>query len=211
MVQIIPTILIKNFQEFQYTVKKIEKDFPVAHIDVMDGKFVPNITFFNIDEIEKIDTPLRYEVHLMVENPMHYLEKMKNSQKIKKILFHYESGHDIKIISSAIRSLGRKSALAVNPDTSIEDIKNHLVNVDGVMLMGVFPGASGQAFISETIERVRALRDFDPNIDIEIDGGVSDKTAKALVEAGATILAVGSFMYKDKPVAQKKKILKSVM
>lgn len=210
MIEIVPTILVKNREEFKATLKKIEKDFSFAQIDVMDGRFVSNITFFNIDDIEKIDTLISYELHLMVEDPIHYLEKIKNSTKIKKVLFHFESGHDVKAISSAIRSLGRKSVLVVNPDTSIEEIKNHLIYVDGIMLMGVYPGSSGQTFIPETVDRVRAVRAFDPNIDIEVDGGVSDKTAKALVDAGATILAVGSFMYKDEPMVQREKILKSI-
>jgi len=216
MIQIIPTILVKNFKEFKKKVKLLEQDFSLAQIDVMDGKFVKNITFFEIEKIEKIKTSLKYELHLMGKNPLYYLKKLREAggglqKKVKKILFHCETAVDVKEISEEIRSLGMLSGVVANPETDIEKIMDAASRVDAIMLMGVHPGASGQKFIPETVDRVKAVRAFHPTIDIEIDGGVNDKTAKALVEAGANILAVGSFMYQGKPAEQREKILKSII
>ncbi len=211
MIQIIPTILVKNFQEFQDTVKKIEKDFPIAHIDVMDGNFVSNTTFFDVEKIKEIKTPLEYEIHLMVEDPEPYIEQVKNISKIKKILFHIESVFDPIEISKKIQKAGKKAFAVLNPETKVAAIEKYISCVDGIMFMGVHPGFSGQKFIEETVNTIKKLRAINANISIEVDGGVNNTNAKRLSVAGANILAVGSFMYKDKPAIQREKILKSVI
>lgn len=213
MIQIVPTILVKNFEEFKEKVKLLERDFPLAQIDVMDGKFVNNSTYFNIDDIEKIKTPLKYELHFMVRKPLQYIQKFQVSSsrfQVTKILFHYEAKSDIQKTLQAIKTLGCLAGLVINPETEVAKVKIFLSSVDCLMLMGVHPGASGQKFIPETVDKIKAVRAFHPTIDIEIDGGVNDKTAKALVEAGANILAVGSFVYLGKPGEQKEKILQSL-
>lgn len=212
MVQIVPTILVKTRKEFEEKVRLLETDFPFAQIDVMDGKFVRNTTYFNIDEVGMTKTPMHYELHLMVEEPLNYIKKLwiTNYENIIKVLFHCEAKSDIPKTIAEIRKLGCLAGLVINPETDITEVKNFLPSVDCVMLMGVHPGASGQEFIPETVEKVKALRALSPTISIEIDGGVNEKIAKLLVSAGADILAVGSFIYRGKPREQREKLLKSI-
>ena len=210
MVDIIPTILVKTFKEFQDTVKQIEKDLHIAQIDVMDGNFVSNNTFFDIEKIREIKTHLEYEIHLMVEDPESFIEQIKNFSKIKKILFHYESVFDAEILAKKIQKMGKKAYLVLNPETNIDILHECISSLDGVMLMGVHPGFSGQEFIEETINKIKAVRKLNEKIPIEIDGGINNKNAKDLILAGATILAVGSFIYKGDPKKQRENILKNI-
>lgn len=210
MVSVIPTILVKNFEEFRDKVRLLENDFEAAQIDVMDGKFVPNTTFFDITKIENFKTPLNYEIHLMVQNPVPYIEATRRSEKIKKILFHIESKEDPQFLIELIKKYNRRVGIVLNPQTLIQTIRDYITKIDTVMLMGVHPGFSGQEFIPQTIDRVKEIRALDRDITIEIDGGVSDSTAESLVSAGATILAVGSFIYRGEPKKQKEKILNAI-
>lgn len=213
MITIIPTILAKTFEEFKESVKKIENEFPVAQIDVMDGKFVPNITFFNIDQIALIDTPIEYELHLMAENSLTYINEsgVRNQElwkKVQKILFHFEAVKDPQSAACEIQNMGKKAFLVLNPETPLDAVDACANCLDGIMLMGVYPGKAGQKFLPQTIERVQALREKYPKIPIEVDGGVNDANALELVEAGATILAVHSFLYQGNVREQKKKFFK---
>ena len=210
MLQIIPTILVKTFKEFQKTVKKIENDFEMAQIDVMDGKFVPNKTFADFKKIQSIKTPLQYELHLMVEEPIEYLYKAKNCKNIKKILFHYETLKNVYRLTWRIKKMDCQVGLVINPDTNIEDIKQYIRFLDCVMIMGVHPGFAGQKFLPDTIDHVKRLRETSKSIEIEVDGGVSDKNARNLADAGADILAVNTYLYSGNPTEQKEKLLKLV-
>lgn len=226
MVQIIPTILVKTFKEFRATVKKIEHDFPITQVDIMDGKFVPNTTFSDIQAIGKIKTPLKYEVHLMVEDPLNYIKELRITNyglksksairnpllgnKIIKVLFHYEAKSNIQKTVKVIREFGLHAGLVLNPETEIEKITKFLPMLDCVMLMGVHPGFAGQKYIPNTVKKVKQLRRMNRRIDIEIDGGVSDQNARALVAAGANILAIHSFLYQDDIKKQKEKLIQSI-
>ena len=210
MITIIPTILVKNFQEFKNCVKKIENDFALAQIDIMDGKFVANKTFFDIEKICSIKTPLNYELHLMVENPLDYIYKVKGNKKIKKIFFHYEADDNFEEILRTIQSYGFEAGIVINPKTKLNGIKKYIPMISVIMVMGVYPGMGGQKFLATTLEKIKKVRKVSEAISIEVDGGVNDKTAKKIVQAGADILAVGSFIYDGEPKKQKEKLLRAI-
>lgn len=210
MVQIVPTILVRTFEEFKDRVKKIERHFSLAQIDIMDGKFVPNTTFFDIKKISAIKTPLDYELHLMVEKPLEYIYQVRGNKKIKKIFFHYEVDDNFEEILRTIQSYGFEAGIVINPKTKLNGIKDYIHMITVVMVMGVYPGYSGQKFLEKTLKKIKKVREISRLVKIEVDGGVNDKTAKKIVQAGADILAVGNFIYEGEPREQKEKLLKAI-
>lgn len=191
MPQIIPTILVKNLSEFGERVKKIKKlGFDFAQIDIADGKFVKNKTFW------LLEGNLDYELHLMVKNPEEIIKQVKNSKKIQKIIFHFEAVKQVNKIIKLIKNYNFQAGLAINPETNILKIKKYLKNLDLVLIMGVHPGFSGQKFIPETINKIKKLRKLNSKILIEVDGGINAKNANKILKAGADILAVGGWLEK---------------
>lgn len=189
MTQIIPTILVKNFSEFKERVRKIkELGFDFAQIDICDGKFVNNKTFWSLD------ANLDFELHLMVKNPEQIINQVKNAKNIKKIIFHFEATSNIKNIINLIKKYDFKVGLAINPETDILKIKKYLKNLDLVLIMGVHPGFCGQKFILNIINKIKKLRQIDKKILIEVDGGINKKIIPKLIKSGADILAAGSYL-----------------
>jgi len=210
MVTIVPTILVQTFEEFKDRVEKIEKDFSLAQIDVMDGKFVPNATFFDIQKINSVETELCYELHLMVENPLEYIYRVKGSKKIKKIFFHYEVDDNFEEILRTIQSYGFEAGIVINPKTKLNGIKNYVHMLSVIMVMGVYPGYGGQKFLAPMLKKIKKVREVSDLVSIEVDGGVNEKTVKKIVQAGADILAVGSFLYEGEPKVQMEKLLRAI-
>lgn len=172
-------------------------DTDFIHYDIMDGKFVSNISF-SFTEIEKINKyvtkPL--DVHLMVENPTNYIEYYK-TLKPNYITIHYEINNYIKYIEY-IKSLNIKVGLSIKPQTKIEDIFNILDRLDLVLIMSVEPGIGGQEFIDTTIDKINKLNKYIQTNKlktlIEVDGGINDITSKKCIKAGANILVSGSYI-----------------
>jgi ribulose-phosphate 3-epimerase len=210
MIQIIPTILVNTFDEFKNVVKKIENDFTLAQIDVMDGKFVSNTTFYDIKKIHDLRSKLKYELHLMVKDPETYIRKARKYDEVQRILFHYESVKNVSEVIGLIVESGKKAGLVINPETKPEMIEDYLEHLDVLMVMGVHPGRSGAKFLSKTISKVATIRELDSEIAISVDGGVDDTTGSKLVEAGATILSTNSYLYNGNPVRQRERLLKSI-
>ena len=172
-------------------------DTDFIHYDIMDGKFVSNISF-SFTEIEKINKyvtkPL--DVHLMVEDPTNYIEYYK-TLKPNYITIHYEINNYIKYIEY-IKSLNIKVGLSIKPQTKIEDIFNILDRLDLVLIMSVEPGMGGQEFIDTTIDKINKLNKYIQTNKlktlIEVDGGINDITSKKCIKAGANILVSGSYI-----------------
>lgn len=185
--QIVPTILAQNKQEFELKVQKIKKlGFKFSQIDICDGYFVGNKTFYDFK------TNLDLELHLMVKNPEEIIEQVKNNKKIKRIIFHFEATRQVNKIINLIKNYNFKAGLAINPETPVFKIKKYLKYLDLVLIMSVQPGFPGQKFIPETIQKIKELRQFDQKILIEVDGGINKKIAGQIIKAGADVLAVGS-------------------
>lgn len=198
---IIPTILVSSFSDFKKKVTFIEPYFKLAQIDIMDGKFVKNKTFFNLQKIRQIKTPLNYELHLMVNNPLPIIMQWGSFNKVKKIIFHIESCNTSEQIHGIIKEIKKyrcKVGIALNPQTSIKKVEPFIRAIDTIMIMGVNPGKSGQKFKPAVLRKIKSLRTKYPKKNIEIDGGVNLKTIRRIIKAGANLLSAGSLIHNSK-------------
>ncbi len=201
-VKIAPSLLAADFGNLQRDVELVnhsEADW--HHIDVMDGVFVPNISYGMpvIKAIQKYATkPL--DVHLMIVDPDRYIQTFADLGA-SYLTVHYEACTHLHRTLQAIKSAGMKAGVALNPHTSVQLLENVIQNIDLVCVMSVNPGFGGQSFITNTFDKVRALKTLitekGSSALIEIDGGVSDTNAKELIAAGADVLVAGSFVFKS--------------
>lgn len=169
------------------------------HLDVMDGVFVPNITFGSpILEIFKKFSKKPLDIHLMIVEPENFIDKFSN-YKPQTLTIHIEATKNLKSSLNKIKKLNIKAGLAINPDTPVLDLEPYLDEIDMVCLMGVFPGFSGQKFIKSTTQRLKELRKLidknKSNTLIQIDGGIDLSNIKELASAGADILVSGSCIF----------------
>lgn len=200
---IAPSMLSSDFGRLIDEIELINKsNADWFHLDVMDGVFVPNITFGSpVLEIFKNYAKKPLDIHLMIVNPENYIDKF-SSYNPDTITFHIEAVKDISAILKKIKNLNIKAGLAINPDTPIKDLEPYLNEIDMVCLMGVFPGFSGQKFINKTNSRLRDLKNLIESKKskalIQIDGGVDLSNVKELSRLGADILVSGSCIFKSK-------------
>ena len=200
---IAPSMLSSDFGRLIDEIELINKsNADWFHLDVMDGVFVPNITFGSpVLEIFKNYAKKPLDIHLMIVNPENYIDKF-SSYNPDTITFHIEAVKDISAILKKIKNLNIKAGLAINPDTPIKHLEPYINEIDMVCLMGVFPGFSGQKFINKTNSRLRDLKKLieskKSNALIQIDGGVDLSNVKELSRLGADILVSGSCIFKSK-------------
>lgn len=197
---IAPSILAADFANLQREVTMInESEADWIHVDVMDGVFVPNISM-GIPVVEAIQRHARkpLDVHLMMVNPERYVETFHKAGA-QVISVHIEACAHLHRNIQQIKSLGIKAGVAVNPHTSIDLLRDIIADIDLVCLMSVNPGFGGQKFIENTYRKVKELRQLinqqQASALIEIDGGVNEKNAKPLLEAGANVLVAGNFVF----------------
>ena len=200
---IAPSILASDFANLQSEVEMFNNsDTDWIHVDVMDGMFVPNISFGMpvISAVKKhANKPL--DVHLMIEKPERYIEEFQRVGA-NYISVHYEACNHLHRVIEQIKATGCGAGVALNPHTPVENLISILPDVDYIVLMSVNPGFGGQKFIEATYEKVRKLsemlKDIGSDAHIQIDGGVNSTNAPKLLEAGATNLVAGSFVFKSK-------------
>lgn len=207
MIKIAPSILASDFSKLGEEIGKVEKaGADLIHIDVMDGHFVPNITFGPpVVKALRKTTGLVFDVHLMIENPDQYIDSFADAGA-DIISVHVESCYHLNRTVQKIRQAGKKAAVALNPATSISTADWILGDVDMVLLMTVNPGFGGQSYIESMTEKIRSLRriinDKGYNIDIEVDGGIDLTNIYRVTEAGANVIVAGSTIYKAEDTVQ---------
>ena len=200
---IAPSVLAADFSNLQRDIEMINKsEADWFHIDIMDGVFVPNISFGMpvLRDIKK-HAKKTLDVHLMIVNPDQYIETFA-SIGADILTVHYEACKHIHRTIQAIKSTGMKAGIALNPHSSVNLLKDIIKDIDLVCLMSVNPGFGGQSFIENTYNKIKELKELiqssESSCQIEIDGGVTNKNAKKLVEAGANILVAGSYVFKSR-------------
>lgn len=200
MIQIAPSMLAADFLHLEKDVKLVNEYADIFHLDIMDGTFVPNISYgFPVVEAISSIAVKPLDVHLMIVNPEKYVERFAKVGA-SMISFHLNATEDPAAVLRDIRSLGVKAGLVINPDIPVESLYPYLKDADFILLMSVFAGFGGQKFIEDTYVRIRTLREEIArqglDLPIEVDGGVGPSNAKALIEAGAEILVAGSAVFK---------------
>lgn len=199
---IYPSVLSADFSILKEQIRELENnDIKTIHVDIMDGKFVPNISFgFPILKCIRDLTNLKLDVHLMIEEPIRYIDEfVKNGADL--ITVHIEGNYHIHRVIQEIKNKGVKAGIAINPGTPISALEEVLPLVDLVLVMGVNPGFGGQVFIEKSLKRIEQLKmikeENSLSFDINVDGGVKESNFETILEAGANNLIVGSDLFKD--------------
>ena len=183
-------------------VKLVDKsNADLIHIDIMDGKFVSNKTWSNKEVFKFLkDTSKKIEVHLMVKNPLKYLDDFA-VLNTEYFIFHIEAVKDVKSTINKIKEYGLKVGISIKPETNVESVFPYLKDIDEVLVMSVNPGKSGQEFIENSINKISELRkEIDKNkykTIISVDGGINDITGKECIESGCDMLVSASYIHKD--------------
>ena len=206
MVQIAPSMLSADFLHLEKEVEMVNAYADIFHLDVMDGVFVPNLSFgFPVIEAIASKAVKPLDVHLMIVSPEKYVKRFAEAGA-DMISFHLNATDEPGAVLQQIRQCGAKAGLVINPDIPVESLYPYLDKCDYILLMSVFAGFGGQKFIEDTYDRIRTLKAEivrqGLEIPIQVDGGVSPANASALAEAGAEILVAGSAVFNADDPAQ---------
>jgi len=220
MIEIIPAIIAEDFRELKEKIRLVESYVDWVQIDIMDGKFVPHSTWSEPKKLKDINTNLKIETHLMILDPFKTVDDCLRAG-VSRVIIHWESlklntqakrsvemktkfsstpEGQLKKITEKVKSYKSQIGVALNPETPWQEIKDFVKNLDLVLLMAVNPGRSGQSFREEILPKIKALREFSANLNIEVDGGVKPDNVRKIIEAGANILVAGSTIFEARDV-----------
>ena len=201
-IQISPSILSADFSQLGAEIERLENGgADLIHIDVMDGHFVPNLTIGPpIIRALKKNCKIKFDVHLMI-SPVHKYIEAYSDAGADIITIHPEATDDLSASINKIKELKKKVGISLNPETKVDVIKNHLSQIDLVLIMSVNPGFGGQKFMPEVLEKIKELKNIQKkqniDFDIEIDGGINFENSKIAIKAGANILVSGTTVFKS--------------
>lgn len=201
MYQLCPSILSADFNRLGEQIKILEKEgVKILHIDVMDGDFVPSISF-GMPVLASIRNAVDqiFDVHLMIEEPIRYVEEFQKAGA-DIITVHLEACSDVKATLEKIKACGAKAAISICPDTPVAELEPYVELVDMVLIMSVHPGFGGQSFIPSSLEKIRETRALldrvNSTADIEVDGGIYTTNVREVLEAGANVIVAGSAIFR---------------
>jgi len=219
LMEIIPTIIAKDFSEVQEKIKRAEPFFDWLQLDIMDGKFVANKTWQQSEDLIKIKTKLKLEAHLMVAHPERVVDDWL-AAGVQRIIVHWEAvvqaGAETQHISylqkiiDQVKSQQKEFGLALNPETPVDMLADWLLQTDLVLLMTVNPGQGGQDFMPKVIPKITQLRQIWPDGKISVDGGIDLEFAKQCSQAGANVLSVGSALWRADSLEQMAGLFKKI-
>jgi ribulose-phosphate 3-epimerase len=189
---IVPAIIAKEQSQIDTMLDKVKGKAERIMVDVMDDKFVPNAS---LDFDFKLPTGFEYEAHLMVRNPLDWVRE--NGDKVDIVIIHVETLEDLDEGIEFVKKLGNKVTLALRPETSVGTVLDHLKEIDGVLVMTADPGHYCEVFLSDTLDKIKKVREIDENIPIEVDGCMDPENVKLASSAGANVFATGSYIFKS--------------
>jgi len=198
MIEIIPSLLVESAAEFERRLRLVEHDCETVHVDILDGSMFGNTSWHDARAVAAMRTNVRYELHLMVENPLPIIEAWHEHVKnTRRAIVHAEITRPFGTVLEHVREfLKLEGGIAINPETPLEDVENVLHYVEQLLVMGVHPGQSGKPFGGEYIlDKIRAARNHRQDLAIEIDGGVTPELLPSLAEAGATRVCAASAIF----------------
>lgn len=194
MAQIIPSIIAKNFSDFQEMAEKVNGHARWVHLDVADGVFAPNISWGDPSQLKHYKGAVFLEAHLMIQRPEEAIAKWLDAG-VRRIFFHYESTKKHEEIISLCRKSRVRIGMALLPGTSTRVLEQFISRLDSVLLLGVRPGFYGSQFHKSVIPKIRSLRKAHPGLTIEVDGGMNPKRARMAETAGAEFIVSGSYIF----------------
>ena len=208
MIQVVPSILEKDFAEIERKIKLVEGLVEWAQIDIADGILVPNTTFYDPLKLKSIDTKIKLEAHLMAEDPGSYIKPLVDAG-FKRFYAHIESGKAEDFMAEAYK-YDCQVGLAIDGPTNLEKIQPYLEDLDAVLVMTIDAGFSGKPMREDTLVKIKKIRDSFFDLPIATDGAMDDINAKKAVEAGATIICSNSYLFKSSNIEEKIKILRDL-
>ena len=214
MVKLSPSVLTADFLTLRDIIPQFENSgVDMLHLDVMDGIFVPNISFgIPVIKSIKAHTSLPLDVHLMIDRPHRYIKEF--ASVADWLGFHFEAGSDVAATLKEIRELGCKACLTIKPKTEPEEIFEYLPLCDMVLVMSVEPGFGGQKFMPASLDKVRKIKAEAArqglDLEIQIDGGINAETAPLAVEAGVTVLVAGNYVFSAENIEETVKSIKAL-
>ncbi len=194
MIEIIPAIIAQSYEDFEKKVKAVEPYVNRVHLDIMDGVFVDSKTISGVEELKKIDTPLGFGVHLMVQKPELILNEWLET-KADLFFVHIESDVEINSFVNLVNLHGKQAGIVLNPESEIDRINGFAHMLSAVQFMTVNPGQYGAYFIDGVLTKISVFHSKYPHVKIYVDGGINPGTIKRAIEAGATAIVAGGYIF----------------